>query len=430
MGSGGNSKDEKLKDLEVLFNQGNMQIVIPEAIKLIKHYKSGLAVNILALAYKKLGDYAKALNIYEKLLIQNPDNDLFLNNLGNIYSEIGKFKKAEECFKKCLDVQPANVNASISLGKLYLAKSKYNEALAIFKSILATNTNLNADHLANINYRIAEIYRSKGIAYSDQAIQYYSQSNRPLSNAHRLELIYRTKDRATFCLAEEKINISGDLNPLLAAVQTHASIRYEKPDKNLFCKNPFDYIKHSKIKSSEGFDDDLVEKLLEVKNTLDMTPQALLRNGEQSAGNFLVSNEPSIQIIKNIIIRKIEEYRTEYASSCEGFIRKWPEDMNLHGWIIDIKKGGNLASHMHKLGWLSGSVYLRLKKPLYSSQGNIVFTLHGADYPEESKVFPSRELNIEKGDIVLFPSSIFHKTIPFESDESRITLAFDLKPLS
>jgi Putative 2OG-Fe(II) oxygenase len=29
---------------------------------------------------------------------------------------------------------------------------------------------------------------------------------------------------------------------------------------------------------------------------------------------------------------------------------------------------------------------------------------------------------------VLFPSSLFHRTIPFNSDEERICVAFDLKP--
>jgi hypothetical protein len=32
------------------------------------------------------------------------------------------------------------------------------------------------------------------------------------------------------------------------------------------------------------------------------------------------------------------------------------------------------------------------------------------------------------GDIVFFPSSLFHRTIPFESDEERICIAFDVKP--
>ena len=83
---------------------------------------------------------------------------------------------------------------------------------------------------------------------------------------------------------------------------------------------------------------------------------------------------------------------------------------------------------MHKEGWLSGSLYLKLKKFEGSSEGNIIFDLDGGDYPTDGQDFPSKELNIEEGDIVLFPSSIFHKTVPFNISERRVTLAFDVKP--
>ena len=85
---------------------------------------------------------------------------------------------------------------------------------------------------------------------------------------------------------------------------------------------------------------------------------------------------------------------------------------------------------MHKLGWLSGSIYLKIPTGSSSSEGNIVFSLNGGDYPTGSKIFPERELDIKTGDIVLFPSSIFHRTLPFDSDENRVTLAFDIKPLN
>ena len=38
-------------------------------------------------------------------------------------------------------------------------------------------------------------------------------------------------------------------------------------------------------------------------------------------------------------------------------------------------------------------------------------------------------INPAKGDLVLFPSSLFHQTIPFNSDDERICLAFDMMPI-
>ena len=76
---------------------------------------------------------------------------------------------------------------------------------------------------------------------------------------------------------------------------------------------------------------------------------------------------------------------------------------------------------------MSGSLYLNLPKKKNDSSGNIVFSLDGV-YPNDGKEYPKKEVNINKRDIVLFPSSVFHQTVPFSSDENRITLAFDIKP--
>jgi len=197
----------------------------------------------LALAHKKLGNYALAQEMYEKLLVDNPLNILFLCNLGNIFSDTGELDRAEECFKNCLKTDPKNYNASVNLGDIYVKKSRFDEALKIFKMMLEKKYVLTADQLHDINYRVAEIYRSKGTFYYEQAIKHYGQSDNSLSSAHELELIYRSKDKAAFLQAEKKITQAGDLNPLLAAVQTHASIRYDSANKNAFCQTPFEFIR-------------------------------------------------------------------------------------------------------------------------------------------------------------------------------------------
>ena len=428
MNSVDKNRQKKLKNLENLFNSGNMDIVISEARKLVEEYQSATAYNIYALAQKKLGNYAHAQDIFEKLLVNNPTNILFLGNLANIYYDTGRIDKAEEFFKRTLAIDQKNLTASISLGDISGSRGHFDEALLIFNRMLEDKDKLTSAEYNDINYRIAEVYRQKGSKFFDEAIKYYSITNHPLSSAHELELIYTLKDKITYFEAEKKINASGDLNPLLASVQTHASIRYETPDKNLFCKDPFKYIHHSKLTPNEGFTDELVEDLLKIKNTLNSTNQSLIDYGQQSAGNILLLNNQSAQIIKEIILNRIKKYLNSYKDSNDGFINKWPKNSTLHGWIIELKTGGSLGSHMHKLGWLSGSLYLKLNKPSNSNQGNIIFDLKGVTYPSASKSFPSKEYNIEKGDIVLFPSSIFHKTVPFESEETRVTLAFDIKP--
>jgi hypothetical protein len=154
----------------------------------------------------------------------------------------------------------------------------------------------------------------------------------------------------------------------------------------------------------------------------------LLNKGFQSSGNIFNLESLAIQKLKNIIEEKILEYRDFYKSSSEGFIKNWPKKYTIYGWLIIMNEGGNLSSHIHKEGWLSSSIYLKRPKKVNKNDGDIKFSLHGGNYVSDSKEFPEKIINIDQGDMVMFPSSIFHSTIPFDLNEQRITLAFDILP--
>ena len=96
--------------------------------------------------------------------------------------------------------------------------------------------------------------------------------------------------------------------------------------------------------------------------------------------------------------------------------------------MVSINTGGSLAAHIHKEGWLSGSLYFKMPSKKTSNEGNIVFSLDGANYPTDGKKFDKKSVDVNKGDLVLFPSSLFHHTIPFKSNEERFTFAFDIIP--
>ena len=66
-------------------------------------------------------------------------------------------------------------------------------------------------------------------------------------------------------------------------------------------------------------------------------------------------------------------------------------------------------------------------KLLNDNEGSIEFKLYGYDYPDD-KNLPNLIHSPKIFDIALFPSSLFHRTIPFSSQEERQVIAFDLVP--
>ena len=90
-------------------------------------------------------------------------------------------------------------------------------------------------------------------------------------------------------------------------------------------------------------------------------------------------------------------------------------------------KKGFQKSHIHPAGWLSGCFYLKIPKKLKKDEGGIRFTLSGYDYPTD-KSLPVITHIPKIFDIALFPSSLFHETIPFDTREETHVIAFDLSP--
>ena len=331
-------KSRRLKNLRELYDGEDINLVISEAKKLFAEYASGVAYNILVLAHKRQGKYQEAITLYEKILKDNPRNALFLYNLGNIYYESGRRADAEECYRKTLEIEPNEFNPSVSLGNLLVSNAELDEALSIFEGLTKRSKGLTDEQFSDIYYRIADIYNRKGDSFVDQAIDYYGLSDQPLSSANRLNLIYKSRDKATFLREVKEINLRGENNPLLATIQTHASIRYGIKDENLFCKNPFEYISVSELTPEEGFNEELISSLLQESEKNTLTPQPLINKGEQSAGNFLLSDSPSVFKIKQILMRHIVMYRNTYQKSDEGFIESWPKNSILFGWIVKLRR--------------------------------------------------------------------------------------------
>ena len=100
----------------------------------------------------------------------------------------------------------------------------------------------------------------------------------------------------------------------------------------------------------------------------------------------------------------------------------------MNAWYVKLIQQGYQTSHIHPEGWISGVFYLKVPKFINGQDGAIMLTLDGYDYPANKKL-PNLIHSPKDFDLILFPSSLFHRTIPFKSKETRHVIAFDLVPL-
>jgi hypothetical protein len=131
--------------------------------------------------------------------------------------------------------------------------------------------------------------------------------------------------------------------------------------------------------------------------------------------------------IEKIIRLAIENYLVLFKDSEEGLITSWPTTYSLYGWLVSMKSGGKLRPHMHEKGWISGSIYLNVPSKSKIDSGNLVVCIEDNDLAG-TNINQTKSIDVVTGNLCLFPASLLHYTIPFESEEERIVLAFDVVP--
>jgi uncharacterized protein (TIGR02466 family) len=102
-------------------------------------------------------------------------------------------------------------------------------------------------------------------------------------------------------------------------------------------------------------------------------------------------------------------------------------------WGTLLSDGGHQHSHIHVGGWMSGVYYVALPPSMGAGeQANDGWIEFGHPPPDFEAGFEPQTLVYEpkEGDALFFPSYLFHRTIPFTGDAQRISLAFDVKPIS
>ena len=329
-----------------------------------------------------------AENLYKEILKTNPNHAMAHSNLGNVLLELGKYQKAIICYQKAIQIQPNNVFAYYNLGKIFRKLKEFQKAADYFKKVDSV--------LGNAQF-LECTYLSNGVENYNKLLNTFTEK-------------YPTNLR---------------IAALAAYVSTRENIRNIYP----FCKNPLDYFFSTNLKDKFKFSDQFSNRLLKISEKLgsNWRLKSIVKHGHQSTGNLL--DIPVLEVIdlKKKIEKQIIIYRENYKNNDDYYISRWPTKSKLIGWYIKLKKQGQLKSHMHPTGWLSGVFYLKVPKPLKINEGSINLSLQGLDYPYD-KSLPNFYYTPKPFDLILYPSSLFHYTVPFTSNDERHCIAFDLTP--
>jgi tetratricopeptide (TPR) repeat protein len=99
-------------------------------------------------------------------------------------------------------------------------------------------------------------------------------------------------------------------------------------------------------------------------------------------------------------------------------------------WSSRLADCGFHVNHIHHKGWISSCYYVALPDVVEDEKARQGWIKFGEAPEEYGGAFaPRRAIQPRPGRLVLFPSYMWHGTIPFHAPQNRITIAFDAVPV-
>jgi Flp pilus assembly protein TadD len=178
-----------------------------------------------------------------------------------------------------------------------------------------------------------------------------------------------------------------------------------------------------------AFNAALAELLLKLHDAPAHPLEQSLRGGSQTSDNLIFVDHPLIRLYFNTLAERIATYIGSLGRDPDHPLEsRRAASFTFSGcWSVRLRPGGFHVNHTHPAGWLSSSYYVSLPAAVsdQSQEGWIKFG-------EPRWPIPGcgieRVIQPKEGRLVLFPSYMWHGTIPFASGE-RLTAPFDVVPM-
>lgn len=155
-----------------------------------------------------------------------------------------------------------------------------------------------------------------------------------------------------------------------------------------------------------------------------------LRHGTQTTYRLSGSADPAIQAFFKALDEPLREHLARLGTGGDPLRRRNKGGYRLVGaWSVRLRPGGFHLDHMHHEGWISSAFYVETPDGALERESREGWLRLGRPPFRTVPELPAeRFIRPEPGRLVLFPSYMWHGTVPFHTQERRTTIAFDLLP--
>lgn len=422
----------------------------------------------LGVSLKLQRRFAEALELFDAAQAAAPEMPAVDYNRGNILQEVGRAEEAVDSYRRAIVRNPLDLSAHGDLNRLLYRLGRDGEFLA------------SLDEVAALYPEVGELPLTKGdflfrAERFEDAIEAYQRAAARLTGNvtpyDGLGMIYARTGRFDDAIKNHEIAV--EMEPENAHAWTNFAetlIRAEDPERardaaeramaiapthqnalgiwGLALRKLEDareeglndyenLVQMFEVAPPEGYSDmeafnrDLNAYLDRLhrdnREALDQT----LRKGSQTLDNLFGRGHDPVEKLRARIDDAVMAYiaRMKDDESHPLFRRRAREMQYSSSWSARLFDCGFHTNHVHPMGWISSCYYVALPDAVADEKGKQGWIKFGEPAFDAGFKDPIRRtIQPKAGRLVLFPSYMWHGTIPFHSTESRTTIAFDVVP--
>jgi tetratricopeptide (TPR) repeat protein len=412
--------------------------------------------------------YGEALTLFDKAQAAVPEMPHVDYNRANALQAIGQLDAAVEFYRRAVTRDPLDMNAHSDLNTLLYRLGEDERILRSYDDAFALYPEAGGLPLAKATFLFNKQDFDRARAEYERALQALPDLAKPHDG---LALVYARKGDFDAAIREHEIAVAkdaeqgeywrnfgdtlsraGDAKKALAVLRRALEIDPHDQAALAFSSvamrqlgDPRDevindyerFVQVFELAPPEGYSDieafnrDLNSALDALHDSRREFVDQSIRGGTQTMFNLFGRGHELVERLR----RRIDETVTSYISGLgehaeHPFLARRSAKFGYSGsWSSRLRDCGFHDNHYHHKGWISSAYYIDLpgavsdttKKEGWLKFGEPPFDA-GIQDPVRRIVQPIA------GRLVLFPSYMWHGTIPFHSSQARTSLAFDAVP--
>jgi len=376
--------------------------------------------------------FDEALRIFESLISREPDVPSFHRSYNELLYRLDRHEEALKSYDR------APKTRQLLLDKAYFLsqEGRGEETLEVYRDLVARSGSDPAAS-AGIASMLSVMRRYDEAATAYDAALIVNRSDPDVYSGAAAVALRRDDPQKAIALCEQALKLSPYNQPALAVLSVGLRTLGDERDETLngydTLVRVFDLEPPAGFANMNDFNAELCGYLGNIRPGARKYHNQTLRSGTQTNGDLFGAGHDLVERVRVRIDNAIGHYIDGLKIDARHpFLSRRTRNTCYNGsWSSRLGDCGFHVNHIHPRGWISSCYYVGVPdvtKDENQRQGWIKFG--ESDFEHLLDRNPARRMvQPVPGRLVLFPSYMWHGTIPFHAAAARTTIAFDVVPV-